>query len=383
VLKLGSTTFFTFGIVLTLLGATQAEMARDLGLGLTASGFLGAVLALGMGAGVLIAGPIVDRFPRAPLFAGACLVSAGGMFAIGPHLGYAALVGVLLVCGLGCGFYNTLVNALVLERAVDRGVSSLAIVHSSATLGAAVGPLVVRAALGVGHWSLVFHAVGALHCLLALGALGLRGRPGERLGLSASRSPRSDEPTVLLSAPALAALGIAAFAYVGLETGLTLFTVPWAVHGGASERVGQWSISTFWGGLLIGRLFLVVRRAEPALRLVAACGIAAATILCISSSLALGPVFLVTASAGVVLGPVYPTTIALAAERVPSAAGTALGVVAAAGASGGFAIPWLIGAVGDVVGVLTAMTLLGAHALVVAGAAFILAKRDAYAAASS
>jgi hypothetical protein len=115
----------------------------------------------------------------------------------------------------------------------------------------------------------------------------------------------------------------------------------------------------------------------------AACGIAAATILCISSALALGPVFLVTSLAGIVLGPVYPTTIALAAERVPSAAGTALGVVAAAGASAGFAVPWMIGAVGDVIGVLTAITLLGAHALGVAGAAFSLAKRDAYAAASS
>jgi fucose permease len=384
---LGSSTFFTFGIVLTLLGATQAEMARELGLDLAASGFLGAVLALGMGAGVLIAGPIVDRFSRAPLFAGACLVAAGGMFAIGPHLDYRAIVGVLLVTGLGCGFYNTIVNTVVLEHAGGRGASALAIVHSSATLGAAVGPLVVRAALGVGHWSFVFHAIGALHCLLAFGGLGLRGaaktKPRTRTKTKTRTNFNSRWRARWVSAPALAALGLVTFAYVGVENGLTLFTVPWAVTLGESEQVGQWSISTFWGGLLIGRLSLVVRRAERSLQLLAACGIAGAVIVCLSSALSLGPLFLVTVVAGVALGPVYPTTIALAAERVPSASGTALGLVAATGACGGFAIPWLIGSVGDAIGVRPAITLLGAFALVIAGAAFVLARRDAYAAASS
>ncbi|HET6337180.1 MAG TPA: MFS transporter [Polyangiales bacterium] len=401
-LRLGSSTFFTFGIVLTLLGATQAEMARELGLDLAASGFLGAVLALGMGAGVLIAGPIVDRFSRAPLFAGACLVAAGGMFVIGPHLSYRAIVGVLLITGLGCGFYNTIVNTVVLERAGERGASALAIVHSSATLGAAVGPLVVRAVLGVGHWSFVFHGIGALHCLLAFGGLGLRAsarvanpntrtntrtktraKPNPNTRTKANTRTNSRWRARVVAAPALAALGLVTFAYVGVENGLTLFTVPWAVTLGESERVGQWSISTFWGGLLIGRLSLVVRRAERGLQLLAACGIAGAAIVCISSALSLGPLFLVTVVAGVALGPVYPTTIALAAERVPSASGTALGLVAATGACGGFAIPWLIGAVGDAIGVRPAITLLGAFALVIAGSAFVLARRDAYAAASS
>jgi MFS family permease len=124
VLRLGSTAFFTFGIALTLLGATQAEMARDLSLDLAASGFLGAVLALGLGVGVLIAGPLVDRLPRAPLFAGACLLAAAGLFAIDPSRGYAGVVACLLVTGVGCGSYNTLTNAVVIERAGARGATS-------------------------------------------------------------------------------------------------------------------------------------------------------------------------------------------------------------------------------------------------------------------
>lgn len=383
-LRLGSATFFTFGIVLTLLGSTQAEMARELGLDLTASGFLGAVLALGIGAGVLVAGPLVDRFARAPLFAGACLVSAAAMFGIDSSRGYAGIVALLVVIGLGCGFYDTLVNVVVVERAGVRGASALAIVHSSATLGAAVGPLLVRFGLSHGHWSSVFQALGWVHVGLAGAGIVLRrGRAGSGAGASTSTStttftrPTGGAGSPLLAVPALLALGFVTFAYVGVENGLTIFAVPWASHLAETERAGQWSISSFWFGLLIGRLSLVIRHSIRGLQLLAACGIAGAAIVCGSSALELGPLVLVMTLAGLALGPVYPVTIALAAQRVPAAAGTALGLVAASGACGGFAIPWLIGAVGDAIGIRPALTLLGAHALLITVAALSLAKLDA------
>jgi fucose permease len=409
VLRLGSATFFTFGIVLTLLGSTQAEMARDLGLDLTASGFLGAVLALGIGAGVLVAGPLVDRFARAPLFAGACVLSAAAMFGVDSSRGYAQVVALLVVIGLGCGFYDTLVNVVVVERAGVRGASALAIVHSSATLGAAVGPLLVRFGLSHGHWSGVFHALGWVHLGLAVAGVGLGGsRPGvgegagagTRTGTRTSTSTGTNRDVLplpltpagtrtttfgrslvlgatLAAAPALLALGFVAFAYVGVENGLTIFAVPWASHLAESERAGQWSISAFWSGLLIGRLSLVIARSERGLQLLAACGIAGAAVVCGCSAFELGPLVLVMTLAGLAMGPVYPVTIALAAQRVPAAAGTALGLVAASGACGGFAIPWLVGAVGDAIGIRPALTLLGAHGLLITIAALALAKRDA------
>jgi fucose permease len=371
VLRLGSATFFTFGIVLTLLGSTQAEMARELGLDLTASGFLGAVLALGIGAGVLVAGPLVDRFARAPLFAGSCLLSAVAMFGVDSSRGYAGIVALLVVIGLGCGFYDTLVNVVVIERAGARGAAALAIVHSSATLGAAVGPLLVRFGLSHGHWSGVFHALGWVHVGLAVAGVGLRG------SRSTTRARTLAVSSTRVAAPALVALGFVTFAYVGVENGLTIFAVPWASHLAESERAGQWSISTFWFGLLIGRLSLVVYGSQRGLQLLAACGIAGAAIVCGSSALELGPLVVILTLAGLALGPVYPVTIALAAQRVPSAAGTALGLVAATGACGGFAIPWLVGAAGDAIGIRPALTLLGAHALLITVAALALAKRDA------
>jgi fucose permease len=370
VLRLGSATFFTFGILLTLLGATQAEVARDLSLDLAASGFLGAVLALGLGAGVLVAGPLVDRFARAPLFAGACLLSAAALLAIGPGLGYAGIVVLLLLVGLGCGVYDTLVNTLVVERNPQRSASALAIVHSAATVGAAGGPFLVRFLLNHGHWSLVFHALGWMHLALAVCAYSLRGsRPQGRASHAAPVKSRS----AFLLAPAMIAFSVVMFAYVGVENGVTLFAVPWAVSLAEPERMGQWSISAFWFGLLIGRLSLIVRRSQRGLQLLAASGLIGGVIICASSALQLGPLVLVTMVAGIAIGPVYPITIALVAERMPAAAGTALGVAAAMGACGGFAIPWLVGAVGDALGLQVALIVLGAHAFVIAIAALAFA----------
>jgi MFS family permease len=414
VLWLGSSAFFTFGVVLVLLGATQAEVARALSLDLAASGFLGAVLALGIGGGVLIGGPLVDRFARAPLMAGSCVVCALGLFVIGPQRSYVEVVTALIVLGIGCGVYDTLVNAVVLEKAGARGASALALVHASATLGASVGPLLVRFGLNHWNWWLVFNAVGAVHLGLALAAVSLRGsRPS---AARAHREGREHElgagaregqlRGLLVSAPALIAIAIATCAYVGLENGVTLYAVPWAASLGDSEPMGQWSISAFWGGLLIGRLWLVAlgarrearalgtlqeadaveartelaaldARRDAGVQLLAACGAGGAVIVCAGALLAHGPLIVVTTLAGIALGPVYPLAMTLVARRVPSATGTALGLVASAGAVGGFAIPWVAGAVGDRFGVQAAVTLLGLHGFVVAATAVALARHEA------
>jgi MFS family permease len=56
VLPLCFSAFLAFGAVLVLLGANQASLAAELGLDLAQSGLLASALALGLGAGVVIAG---------------------------------------------------------------------------------------------------------------------------------------------------------------------------------------------------------------------------------------------------------------------------------------------------------------------------------------
>ncbi len=65
-LPLGFSAFLAFGVLLVLVGANQADLARDLSLDLARTGLLGSGLAAGLGIGVMAAGPLFDRYPRRP-----------------------------------------------------------------------------------------------------------------------------------------------------------------------------------------------------------------------------------------------------------------------------------------------------------------------------
>ena len=56
-----SLSFALFGALLVLVGANQDALAASLGLDLKRTGLLGSSLILGVGIGVLVAGPLADR----------------------------------------------------------------------------------------------------------------------------------------------------------------------------------------------------------------------------------------------------------------------------------------------------------------------------------
>ena len=380
-LALGSAAFFALGIVLVLVGANQAAMARDLSMDLAASGFLGASLALGLGVGVTSSGPLVDRFPRRPLFVGACLLTAVALLTAQAGMSYARAVVHVAAIGAGCGFYDTLLNATALDHWRERAAPALASLHAAATAGAVVGPPLVAWTTAGSDWAASFHVLGLFYLALAAWAtivpLPESGADAARPALPAREGTLDAARRTSLLAPALFALGAVAFAYVGVENGLTLFAVPWGTSGLAlSESAGRTSISVFWLGLLAGRLVLVFQRRPPGAGLLAACGFAGAAVVCTASALARPELVAVMGLAGLALGPVYPVMISLAGRRFPHATGTAAGLVGGAGALGGFLLPWLTGAVGDAAGVVAAVGVLGAFCLVIAGAALALAHRS-------
>src|SRR5262245_47507503 len=157
--------------MLVLVGASQAELARDLGLDLARSGLLASLLAAGLGAGVLAAGPLVDRLPRRPLFVAATLLVALGLVSVERSMGFARAGAHLVAVGIGLGVYETLLNAAVGEAYGARAARPLLFVHSAATLGAMLAPplagwlaLALAGAPGAtGDWTLAFRALGAAH----------------------------------------------------------------------------------------------------------------------------------------------------------------------------------------------------------------------------
>jgi fucose permease len=72
---------------------------------------------------------------------------------------------------------------------------------------------------------------------------------------------------------------------------------------------------------------------------------------------------------GASMGAIFPLVVALTAQRFPHARGTSAGLAIGVGSTGGFAVPWLTGALGDASGVTAAVASLAIWPALIAGVA--------------
>jgi len=365
-LALGFSAFLVFGVVLVLLGANQAEMARGLGLDLADSGLMVAVLSGGLGVGVVVAGPLIDRLPRRPIFLAAMGLCAVALFGFSAEIDFARVLIQVGLLGLGLGLYDTLISVLVSERYHEDSARPMAAVHSAACLGAMTGPLFVAWMTADVHWSVSFRCLGAAHLLLGAAALGVA-LPAPARASGDGADARGD-----LRLRPLLPLALVAFAYVGVEGAITIFAVPYSDAGlGLGEAQGQRAISGFWLGLLVGRLGLLAVRHHIDARLLVAAGLAGATTLGAGVALGIRAPGLTLGATGLALGFVFPLMASLVGERFTRSRGSAIGLAMGAAAAGGFAIPWLHGAIGDRLGIDVAVGGLSVWCLVIAASAFV------------
>ena len=358
--------FLLFGVMLVLVGANQAELARDLELDLAGSGLLVSLLSAGLGIGVLGAGPLVDRVPRRPLFVASALVAAAALLSIDRSMGVSRAGLHLLAVGIGLGVYETLLNVVVGELHGARAAKPLSFVHAAASLGAMSGPALAVGLAALADWSFCFRALGAGHLLLAAAAFAVPFPPP-------SRAAHPAGPGLLPpgAARALLPFALISFAYVGVETALTVLAVPYATGSlGLPEAHGVAALSALRTGLLAGRLALLLARGAIDARYLVLAGSLGALVLGAGVAVPLAPIELLFGATGAALGLVFPLMVALAGERASRSRGTATGLVVGAGALGGFSLPWLHGALGDAAGPGVAVGSLAVWAALLAGAAW-------------
>jgi fucose permease len=341
-------------------GAVQPALAAALGVDLAASGLVASSLSLGLGVGVVAGGPLADRCARRPLFAGAAALAALAACAVPLAPSYAGALAAAAGIGLGAGVYETLFNAAVPERRPESAASHLSLLHACATLGAGLGAPALGAVVAARGFPGAYGALGAAFAALALLGLAVRFAPPPHAG-AGSAHPRAPLPL-----GALAPFALAAFAYVGLETALSVLAAPYAASRGHGAERGMRALSAFWLGLLAARLvFAWLRRpARPAqLRLAGGAGALALALGAFAPGAAPELVF---GAAGLALGVVFPLVVTLAGAAVPERRATAVGLVVGAGSLGGFALPWLAGALGDRIGARGAVAALALAAAAVA-----------------
>lgn len=376
------------------------------------AGSLYAFIVLGLPAGMLgVAWPAIRQDFRQPLASlgelllasllGYLTVSSGTGWALRRYGTAALLIASAAAAAIGTGVFvatrswTVLVLASVLVGAAGGGLDAglntavaltgrtrlMNLIHAAFGVGAALGPLLVTAALAVttswrgGYVVLLVLDLCLVGVWLALRSAfaALPGRPGAQANPDppASTSPVSTPPASTLPASSRPILLLSLtlfFCYAGIEIAVGSWSASFLRGGPAalSPALAGFAVFGYWAGLTAGR----VGAAALGSRLSPRNAVRAGTVGTIAGAAAIwadiGPAATVAALIiiGVSLGPIFPALVSLTPDRVgPAAAVNVVGWQLAASGAGGTGLSALTGVVLQQAGLATfgpTLTLLAA-----------------------
>lgn len=328
-------------VFLTTLSATYGGVG---GLRAELLGRLGALTFAGLVAGILLTGPLADRF-GAKLFAqlgnaltAASLVSA----AFAPS--YATLGASLFGLGLGAGLLDMVLSPVVSALNPERRSAAMNWLHSFYCVGAAAtilaGTVALKAGLG---WRGACLGWVPLPILLMVAFAPL---PFPRMSTEGSRIPLGH----LLRDRWFRGALLAIFLGGATELGMAQWLPAYAERTlGLPVWVGGGALLAFSVAMALGRMVVGAagHRVSPYRVLMAGC-LASVLLFLAGSYVPIRSVALMACiGAGFAGSCLWPTMLAVSADRHPEGGATMFGALAALGNAGGIAMPWLVGAIAD------------------------------------
>jgi fucose permease len=308
-------------------------------------GRLGALVFLGLTCGIVVTGPLADRWgpKRFALLGNAFIAASLGAMAWAPS--YTALGAAMLAMGFGAGMLDMVLSPVVAALHPARRAAAMNWLHSFYCVGAAVtiglGTLALQAGLG---WR------GA--CLL------LAPLP---LGLIAAMAPLRFPSLVPEGqarhrlreigregwfAVALVAIFLGGATELGMAQWLPAYT---ETSLGYPVWVGGSALLAFSIAMAAGRMALgaLGARVDP-FRVMAGCSAVSVVLFLLGAFLPVPPLALAACIlVGFTGSCLWPTMLAVTADRYPQGGASMFGALAALGNAGGIFMPWIVGWVAD------------------------------------
>jgi fucose permease len=333
-----------FGIVLTTLGAVLPSIIDRFGIDKAQAGALFLVLTLGILAGALVVGPMIDRYGyKGILLFGIALILVGlEGIAFAPSL-WLLRVSVALI-GFGGGFINSGTNALVADISAEARGANLNLLGVFFGVGAVGVPFILAVLTGKFSQQTLIAGVGAM-AAIPLVAIVLTRFPAPK---QAQGFPIA-AAGALLKEPLLLLMGLMLFLQSGLEITMGGWTSTFVNEELAVPPARALVIlSLYWLGMMLARIALgTFLRDVPhvrALYISIAIALVGALSLVVtrSTSVATAGVFLV----GLGFAATFPTVLGFIGDRYSDLSGTAFSVALSMALIGGMLLPYLAGVLG-------------------------------------
>jgi MFS family permease len=307
-------------------------------------GRLGALSFGGLAVGIILTGPLADRWGAKPFVqlgnGFICASLMGAAFA--PNYGILGLS--LFFVGLGGGILDMVLSPVVAALNPSKRTAALNMLHSFYCVGAVVtilvGTLCLRAGFG---WRTACLSLAPLPAGLLIAFASRKFPP------LANGGQRTGVRELLLHRWFIVAL-VAIFLGGATELGLAQWLPAYAETDlGYSAWVGGSALLAFSIAMTAGRMLIGAGRLKLGTFQVMTWSCGLSVILFLLGSFLPVPSLALAAciAAGFTGSCLWPTMLAVTADRYPQGGATMFGLLAAFGNAGGIVMPWIVGWVAD------------------------------------
>jgi MFS family permease len=360
-----------FGIALATLGAALPSIIERLGLDRSEAGTLLSLMSLGILAGSLVFGPVVDRRGYKGMLTAAALLIALGLegIAFAPSIALLAVSAILI--GLGGGVINGGTNALVADLSAEGRAAGLAQLGAFFGMGAFGVPFLLGLLRERAGDAQVVAGVGILVTLVVPYYAAIR--------FPAPKQPQGfplRQAVGLLRDPALVLLGIILLFESGMEMTVGGWTATYVDQElRLSPQQALYLLSLYWLGMTGARLALgrLLKRVSSVAVFFCSLALAFAGTVMLAGARGAGAAGAGTFLAGAGFAAVFPVILGYVGDRYHSLSGTAFGVVFVMALTGGTVAPYLAGVLGDAFGLRASLAFVPAG-LVGAALSFAIAR---------
>ena len=353
-----------FGIVVTTLGAVLPSIIQRLGLDRTQAGSLLSLMTLGILAGSLVFGPVVDRRGYKGMLAAAVVLIALGLEGIAFAPSIALLAVAAIIIGFGGGVMNGGTTALVADISTEGRAAALAYLGVFFGIGAFGVPLVLGLLRERFSDAGVVAGIGALVVLVLAYYAAIRfPEPKQPQGFPLRHA------AALLRDPVIVLLGVILFFESGMEITVGGWTATYVNQElGLSPERALYLLSLYWLGMTGGRWLSgwLLKRVSTVAVLLSSLSVAFAGALLLIGARTTASAGAATLLAGAGFAAVFPVILGYVGDRYERLSGTAFGVVLVMALMGGTAMPYVTGVLGDSFGLRASLAIVPAGLICVA-----------------
>lgn len=330
-----------FGIVITVLGSVLPSVIVKFSMAHAEAGSLFIMMSIGMMAGSLLFGPIVDRYG----YKGMLIVSSGLVFLSIEGIAFAPSVFILklslFVVGFSGGAVNGGTNALVSDISDNNRGSDLSLLGVFFGIGALGVPFLLGTFLDSFSYESLIGFIGVLIVIPFLFFAFLKfPAPKHEQGFPIKDGFK------LVGQPALILLGLMLFIQSGMEMTVSGWSATFMVEElGLPAGRSVLYLSFYWVGLIIARLAIseILRRTSMSrvMTISLFISVTGSFILLLSP----GPWMVISGLfiTGLGFAAVYPLVYAYAGNLYPDYSGTAFGIILVIALLGGMSLPYIAG----------------------------------------